>query len=109
MLEDNLDPSAYRSFGAVDDEVSGAPMLPTLHKPHQTVEHIRGDIIGAYHKFEGPFGAKPCIYADWTASGRALKQIEGFISEEVLPFYGNTHTVTSITGNQVRVRSNSSY
>ena len=72
---------------------------------HQSVEQIRGDIVGAYHKFDGPFGAKPCIYADWTASGRALKQVEEFISEEVLPFYGNTHTVTSITGNQVRINS----
>jgi hypothetical protein len=28
-------------------------------------------------------------------------QIEDYVAREVLPFYGNTHTVTSITGNQV--------
>ena len=40
------------------------------------------------------------MYADWTASGRALGAIERKIERDVLPFYGNTHTTTSVTGLQ---------
>ena len=40
------------------------------------------------------------IYADWTASGKSLSFVEDFISKTVLPFYGNTHTSTSISGRQ---------
>jgi selenocysteine lyase/cysteine desulfurase len=38
------------------------------------------------------------VYADWTASGRALAQVEDYIRHQVLPLYANTHTETSITG-----------
>ena len=38
------------------------------------------------------------VYADWTASGRALDQVEDYIRHKVLPLYANTHTETSITG-----------
>ncbi|WP_136248311.1 aminotransferase class V-fold PLP-dependent enzyme [Halomonas borealis] len=46
----------------------------------------------------GPFGPRPLVYADYTASGRALGMIEGAIQRDVLPYYGNTHTDTSFTG-----------
>ena len=38
------------------------------------------------------------LYADYTASGRALDIVERAIQEEVLPLYANTHTETSYTG-----------
>ncbi|MFN4100686.1 MAG: aminotransferase class V-fold PLP-dependent enzyme, partial [Pararhodobacter sp.] len=47
---------------------------------------------------ETAFGARPLIYADHTASGRALGLIEDAIRDHVLPLYGNTHTETSATG-----------
>ena len=50
--------------------------------------------------FEGPFGRKTMLYADWTASGRALKPIEDYMQHEVLPMYANTHTTTSSCGLQ---------
>ncbi len=59
---------------------------------------IREDIIGSYSKFEGPYGVKPVCYLDWTASGRSLASIERFIVEDIMPLYGNTHTVASRTG-----------
>ena len=42
----------------------------------------------------------PMVYCDFTASHRPLKSIERYISETCLPFYGNTHTNTSVTGGQ---------
>ncbi|MBC9914981.1 aminotransferase class V-fold PLP-dependent enzyme [Chitinophaga varians] len=58
----------------------------------------RSHIIGQQQIFHSPFGKKRIIYADWTASGRAYGPIENMIRQEVLPFAGNTHTHTIVTG-----------
>ncbi|MDX5360690.1 MAG: aminotransferase class V-fold PLP-dependent enzyme, partial [Alphaproteobacteria bacterium] len=47
---------------------------------------------------EGPFGPRPLLYADYVASGRALRQVETFVMEEVLPWYANSHTEASHCG-----------
>src|ERR1700693_402143 len=59
---------------------------------------FRGNIIGHQQTFESPFGEKELIYADWTASGRAYLPIEKYIQKEIMPFVGNTHTDTTVTG-----------
>ncbi len=64
------------------------------------IEHIRNSVIGDKHPIKTPFGDKPLVYADYTASGRALTFIEDYIRSQVLPFYANTHTETSFTGAQ---------
>ena len=64
------------------------------------LETVRQNIVGANETFESPFGSVPCVYADWTASGRALRDVDAYIADRVLPYYGNTHTSTSITGHQ---------
>lgn len=56
------------------------------------------NVIGIDQTFEGPYGAKKIVYADWTASGRQYRPIEEKLINEIAPFVGNTHTVTSITG-----------
>ncbi|KAK0605836.1 hypothetical protein LWI29_031194 [Acer saccharum] len=61
---------------------------------------LRSQIIGADSQFESPFGIRKLIYADHTASGRSLHYIEDFIINNVLPFYGNTHTCESYVGNR---------
>lgn len=57
-------------------------------------------MIGRHDVVDGPFGPRPVIYADYTASGRALSFIEDYIREAVLPLYANTHTESSGTGLQ---------
>ena len=64
------------------------------------IEHIRNSVIGDKYPIKTAFGSKPLVYADYTASGRALTFIEDYIRDEVLPFYANTHTETSFTGAQ---------
>jgi selenocysteine lyase/cysteine desulfurase len=61
---------------------------------------IRNSVIGANCPISTPFGNKPLIYADYTASGRSLSFVEDFLSSSVLPSYANTHTETSFTGAQ---------
>ena len=64
------------------------------------IKLIRNSVIGDKQRIATPFGEKPLVYADYTASGRSLGFIEDFIREQVLPYYANTHTETSFTGAQ---------
>ncbi len=59
---------------------------------------FRKNTIGHQQVFESPFGTKELIYADWTASGRTYSPIEECIQKKIMPFLGNTHTETTITG-----------
>jgi len=61
----------------------------------------RTNIIGNQQHFESPFGIRRIIYADWTASGRSYGPIENYIQREILPFVGNTHTATTVTGSSM--------
>ena len=64
------------------------------------LQRIRDNVIGERMPMQTPFGQRPLIYADYTASGRALTFIEDAIRNRVLPWYANTHTETSATGRQ---------
>jgi len=55
-------------------------------------------VIGEGVAIPGLRGDVPLVYADYVASGRALRQIEEFVAEEVLPFYANSHTEASYCG-----------
>ncbi len=66
--------------------------------PSPLIELIRQSVIGEGAAIPTPFGERPLIYADYTASGRALSFVEDYIQKQVLPFYANTHTETSYTG-----------
>lgn len=62
------------------------------------VTAFRDGLIGEGATISGPFGDRPLVYADYTASGRALRQVENFVTESVLPFYANSHTESSFCG-----------
>ncbi|WP_334078918.1 aminotransferase class V-fold PLP-dependent enzyme [Microbulbifer sp. M83] len=64
------------------------------------LERIRTSVIGERLPLSTPFGTRPLVYADYTASGRGLTFIEDAIRNQVLPWYANTHTETSATGRQ---------
>ena len=64
------------------------------------IETIRSSVIGRDEMATGPFGHRPVVYADYTASGRSLSFSEDYIREVVLPLYANTHTESSATGLQ---------
>lgn len=61
-------------------------------------EQYRSNITGIDAIIETPYGKKKLIYADWIASGRLYKPIEGRISESIGPMVGNTHSESSATG-----------
>ena len=64
------------------------------------IDRIRRSSIGDDAVLDGPFGPRRIVYADHTASGRALTFVEDFIRDRVLPLYANTHTEASATGRQ---------
>lgn len=67
------------------------------------LENLRAGIIGKAAPMTGPFGPREVFYADYVASGRALRQIEETILEQVLPYYANSHTEASYCGAYVTV------
>ncbi len=59
---------------------------------------LRDGLIGENVLIPGLHGDVPLVYADYVASGRALRQVEDFVTEQVLPFYANSHTEASYCG-----------
>ncbi|XP_043719461.1 probable cysteine desulfurase [Telopea speciosissima] len=68
--------------------------------PQTKLAWLRSQVIGESVEFDTPFGKRRLTYADHTASGRGLRYIEDFIINNVLPFYGNTHTSDSYVGHK---------
>ncbi len=63
-----------------------------------SVSSLRNGLIGSGTRLASPVGSNRLIYADYTASGRALEQVEDYIRHEVLPYYANCHTEISECG-----------
>lgn len=63
----------------------------------RNLDWLRNDIIGRNMIFETPYGKRPLVYADYTASGRGLNSIENYI-QNILQYYANTHTEDDFTG-----------
>jgi selenocysteine lyase/cysteine desulfurase len=65
------------------------------------LEKIRDNLIGEQQPIATPFGQKPLVYMDYTASGRSLRFVEDFMLHQVMPNYANTHSESSFTGKQM--------
>jgi selenocysteine lyase/cysteine desulfurase len=59
---------------------------------------LRADLIGTDAVIGTPFGERRITYADYVASGRALRSVEERLMTLALPLYANTHTEDSATG-----------
>mgnify|MGYP003637867982 CR=1 FL=1 len=75
-------------FDSFRHEITAGDIIPDL----------RSGLIGEGMMVPGPRGPNPLIYADYVASGRALKQLEDRIAKDVLPYYSNAHTEASYCG-----------
>jgi selenocysteine lyase/cysteine desulfurase len=62
---------------------------------------LAGDVIGKDLLVDGPLGPQPLLYADYAASGRALRLVEDFVLAHVLPVYANPHTQASYCGRMI--------
>ena len=65
------------------------------------LDRLRNDLIGADVEIPGPYGPHRLIYADYIGSGRALRHVERFVLESVLPFYANSHSEASFCGSYI--------
>ncbi|MEM7788721.1 MAG: aminotransferase class V-fold PLP-dependent enzyme [Bacteroidota bacterium] len=65
--------------------------------PRLTPEALRAATVGADAVVPTPFGERPLVYADFTASGRHLRFIEDHL-DALAPYYANAHTEDSLTG-----------
>ncbi|MCE2563266.1 aminotransferase class V-fold PLP-dependent enzyme [Komagataeibacter sp. FNDCF1] len=70
----------------------------TTHLRAGGIEGLRAGLIGEGAPIPGPFGTRSLVYADYVASGRALRQVENFVADQVLPYYANSHTEASFCG-----------
>ena len=75
--------------------------MPATRSLERYFSRFRQNIIGQEQFFETPYGPQRIIYADWTASGRAYRPIEMRLQEEILPFFANTHSRSTITGERM--------
>jgi len=73
---------------------------PRRERGLQQLQRLRDNLIGDRATISTPYGERPLVYADYTASGRAVAFIEDNIRQRVLPYYANTHTEASFTGAQ---------
>ncbi|MEX0365752.1 MAG: aminotransferase class V-fold PLP-dependent enzyme [Ruegeria sp.] len=62
---------------------------------------LRDGLIGENILIPGLHGDVPLVYADYVASGRALRQVEDYVVQHVLPFYANSHTEASFCGSYI--------
>lgn len=65
--------------------------------PHINLASLREQVIGVDAPIETPFGHRPMVYCDFTASGRSLRFVERYL-QGLLQTYANTHTEDDVTG-----------
>ncbi|MBO1326165.1 aminotransferase class V-fold PLP-dependent enzyme [Acetobacter sp. TBRC 12305] len=85
------------TIGTLDDSTSILDRFGQALRSQGLAALAKG-VIGDGAKFDTPFGTQSLLYADYVASGRALRQVETFVMDEILPYYANSHTEASFCG-----------
>jgi len=75
-------------------------MTAALNATTDAFAWVRAQLIGEGSAIRTPFGTRRLVYADYIASGRALRWVEDTLTERVMPLYANTHTEDSRSGAQ---------
>ena len=65
--------------------------------PRLTPADLRAQTLGVDATITTPYGERPLVYADYTASGRQLAFVEDYL-RSLAPLYANSHTEDSTTG-----------
>uniref|UniRef100_A0A0K0DER9 Aminotran_5 domain-containing protein n=1 Tax=Angiostrongylus cantonensis TaxID=6313 RepID=A0A0K0DER9_ANGCA len=90
----------HRVFGERIPEIETDSEKKFLFTSEDLLLWIRENEIGNDVVIETPFGRRYAIYCDYTASARAIRPIEEYILENVLPLYGNTHSSVTVSSEQ---------
>ena len=98
--------SKRNQVSPVDSDGTLAQEYAYRKDPRALADYIRSQIIGSNATFYGPFGNRTIRYFDYIASGKALRFIEDYITQKVLPHYANTHSATSSNSQQTTVYRN---
>ncbi|CAL1261750.1 unnamed protein product [Larinioides sclopetarius] len=98
----HLKNSSNRLFYSLPDEYNRVENFSneSTQESITLFNEIYSNISSQKAVFDGPFGWRSVIYCDYAASGQPLNFIEDYIREQVLPFYGNTHTTVTATSLQ---------
>ncbi|EAQ98706.1 aminotransferase class V-fold PLP-dependent enzyme [Congregibacter litoralis] len=91
---------AWRALSGRDTAPRPSASKPDTEAAKRLLDTVQHDIVGNRAALRTPYGERPLIYADYTASGRSVGFIEDNIRNKVLPYYANTHTEASFTGAQ---------
>lgn len=67
-------------------------MLGISKSKQDLLAYLEQNIPGHLEQMTTPYGEKPQVYVDFTASGKPLAFLEDYITRTVIPTYSNTHT-----------------
>lgn len=76
--------------------LAATPEAPASLEEH--FAYFRRHTVGIGRQIITPYGRKPLLYADWTASGRLYEPIERRIQDALGPMISNPHTESNTTG-----------
>ncbi len=86
--------------GVTTNQTHSENFIESQKNKGKLLEYIRSNVTGNDHTVKTPFGEKPLLYSDWTATGKPVKFIEDYLATQVYPSYANTHSFQSRTARQ---------
>lgn len=99
MFRYNLDQLAQQST-VIESDKKALPVEEERQLFQEKADALRSQIVGGEQRVRTPFGERKLTYCDFTASGKPIESVERYMKEQVLPLYGNTHTLTTATARQ---------